>query len=349
MFSNQVMVCPNPDSCTYTSRQQQLQQLQVDVRNIYYALQFQISLGTQSDEDSYMELETRTSYFADTRDPVMVDSNRAAMVVTRIFLSYLQVVSLLQFPKLFPESLNSYVAFYSLITDAVPFVSLDCSMPDYSGTSKAFVRTLVAVLSLAYITAVCWAGWLVWTVSLYICARRGGRSTRGINAQLPFFHATFAHMTHVFTLTVVVVTFFFYPSCVKALLSIFDCEAVGHNAPSNPLMERAGVGHGLYWRQNYEQHCYEGEHSTLVWFLGIPGLVLLALGWPAFCAVWLYRHMDRLYMDRHFTELYSFVFEGFKPQYGWWESVITVRKLAVAALVVFLHVLENKGLQLLVR
>lgn len=48
-------------------------------------------LGTQSDEDSYMELETRTSYFADTRDPVMVDSNRAAMVVTRIFLSYLQV------------------------------------------------------------------------------------------------------------------------------------------------------------------------------------------------------------------------------------------------------------------
>lgn len=69
-----------------------------------------------------------------------------------------------------------------------------------------------------------------------VLCRRGGRSTRGINAQLPFFHATFAHMTHVFTLTVVVVTFFFYPSCVKALLSIFDCEAVGHNAPSNPLM-----------------------------------------------------------------------------------------------------------------
>lgn len=44
-----------------------------------------------SEHSSCVELETKTSYFSDTRDPVIEDSKRAAMVVTRIFLSYLQV------------------------------------------------------------------------------------------------------------------------------------------------------------------------------------------------------------------------------------------------------------------
>lgn len=35
----QVLICPNPDSCSYASREQQLQQLQVDVRNAYYTQQ----------------------------------------------------------------------------------------------------------------------------------------------------------------------------------------------------------------------------------------------------------------------------------------------------------------------
>lgn len=43
------------------------------------------------EDDSIVKLQPRTSYFSDTRDPVIKDSNRAAMVVTRIFLSYLQV------------------------------------------------------------------------------------------------------------------------------------------------------------------------------------------------------------------------------------------------------------------
>lgn len=36
-------------------------------------------------------------------------------------------------------------------------------------------------------------------------------------------------------------------------------------------------------------------------------------------------------------------------RYGWWESIVSLRKFAVALLVVFLHVLGAQGLQLLVR
>lgn len=74
------------------------------------------------------------------------------------------------------------------------------------------------------------------------------------------------------------------------------------------FQEHAGLDHGLFWRQDYAQECYHGEHSTLVWGVGIPGLVLLALGWPAFCAAWLYFNMDKLYTDRDFTELWVLFF-----------------------------------------
>lgn len=69
------------------------------------------------------------------------------------------------------------------------------------------------------------------------------------------------------------------------------------------MQRRAGLDHGLFWRQNYAQECYQGDHITLVWAVGIPGLVLLALGWPAFCAVWIHLNKDRLYVDQRFNEL----------------------------------------------
>lgn len=54
-----------------------------------------LSEGTEGkgkeEEDDAPRLEKRHSYFADERDPVIEDSARAAVVVNRIFLSYVQV------------------------------------------------------------------------------------------------------------------------------------------------------------------------------------------------------------------------------------------------------------------
>lgn len=36
-------------------------------------------------------------------------------------------------------------------------------------------------------------------------------------------------------------------------------------------------------------------------------------------------------------------------RYGWWESVVSLRKFSIALLVVFLHIISTQGLQLLVR
>ncbi|MEW5301128.1 MAG: hypothetical protein WDW36_004007 [Sanguina aurantia] len=293
-------------------------------------------------------LQKRPSYFADERDPVLEDSERAAVVVNRIFLSYVQVLALLQLPQLDPSSINGYLQFYTQITSTVAVISMDCSLPDTMAVSKATMRTIINGLSPIYISLVCWMGWVLWTAFLYIRARRGGKQTDGIDSSLWFLPGSLTYLTHVFTLTNVVVPFYFYPSAVKALLGIFDCDTVDTQVAAYPLMAQAGLNRGLYWRQDYGQECYEGAHKELVWSLGIPGMCLIGLGWPFCSALWLYLNQDKLYVDPRFTGLYSFIFEGFKPQFGWWEALISMRKLSIAALVVFLHVLDNEGLQLLV-
>lgn len=83
-----------------------------------------------SDDSSSVELETKTSYFSDTRDPVIEDSNRAAMVVTRIFLSYLQVRDRERFGQLWQARFN------------VHLVSVVCH-----SARKAFVMHIIIVTS----------------------------------------------------------------------------------------------------------------------------------------------------------------------------------------------------------
>lgn len=70
---------------------------------------------------------------------------------------------------------------------------------------------------------------------------------------------------------------------------------------THPIQARAGLSLGGYWRQDYGQQCYTGSHQALAMALGIPGLVLLAMGCPLACGLWLYKNTDKLYLDPDFT------------------------------------------------
>ncbi|MEW5320181.1 MAG: hypothetical protein WDW38_011274 [Sanguina aurantia] len=173
---------------------------------------------------------------------------------------------------------------------------------------------------------------------LQVClSGRGGGGARGVDETLPVLQGVSSYMARVTTMTTLTVVFFFYPTAIQSIMEIFDCDSVDTNTATNPLMARSGLSLGTYWRQDYSQQCYQGSHMALAMGLGVPGLVLLALGWPVGCGFWLYVNADKLYTDLPFTGMY-----------GWWESVVSIRKLAVALLVVFLHVLTAQGLQLLI-
>lgn len=64
------------------------------------------------------------------------------------------------------------------------------------------------------------------------------------------------------------------------------------------MQVEAGQKHSSrgYWVMDLGQECYTGRHAALAFGLGVPGLALLAVGWPVFVS-WLawrvvrHRHM----------------------------------------------------------
>ncbi|MEW5316540.1 MAG: hypothetical protein WDW38_007908 [Sanguina aurantia] len=242
------------------------------------------------------------SHFHDPRSPFLEDAQQAQAVVIRILLSYLQVLGLLQnVPHIYPSKVQRFLVISSQSTSPGAAVSLDCSLPAYETASKATIQTIVFALAPVYIVMACWIGWTLRAAALYHLARLSGKGRNGIDPTLPMLRGTSMYLARVLTMTCVVVVFFFYPASVQSLLEIFDCDVVDVGAPSNPLMARAGLSYGSYWRQEYSQQCYVGAHEALAMGLGVPGLALLALGWPFMCGLWLYMNTQKLYQDPHFT------------------------------------------------
>ncbi|MEW5306586.1 MAG: hypothetical protein WDW36_009041 [Sanguina aurantia] len=290
------------------------------------------------------------SLFHDNRSPFLEDAHCAKRVVVRILLSNLQVLGLLRnVPHLYPTSVQTFLAIASQVSSFGSAVSLDCSLPDHHRTvSKATIRTLINILAPLYVTAAAWVGWALWSLFLYHHARISAMGQAGGGSPAAAVRDTLQALARFLPMILVVVVFFFYPSAVQSLLEIFDCVVIDSGAPSSPLMARADLSYGLFWRQDYSQQCYVGAHNTLAMALGVPGLVLLAVGWPLICAVWLYTKTNKLYTDPALIGTFGFLFEGYQPRYCWWESVVTLRKLLIAVLVVFLHGLKNEGLELLI-
>ncbi|GFH15058.1 predicted protein [Haematococcus lacustris] len=108
---------------------------------------------------------------------------------------------------------------------------------------------------------------------------------------------------------------------------------------NNALATQAGLVTGTYWRKDYEQLCYQGPHLVLTWAVGVPGLLLLAAGLPMACAVWSgHTAARRGYSSRATASAVSssLLAAEYADRCCMWESVIMLRKLAVAAASVLL-------------
>lgn len=74
---------------------------------------------------------------------------------------------------------------------------------------------------------------------------------------------------------------------VDCLLRIFDCDVVDQASDASDLALEAGLVLGQHWRHDYRMSCYRGTHRLLTLLLGVPGLLVFALGCPVATAWWL--------------------------------------------------------------
>ncbi|KAG2493106.1 hypothetical protein HYH03_008769 [Edaphochlamys debaryana] len=277
--------------------------------------------------------------------------------VLKIFVSYIQVLALLQnVPLEIPGVMDVY---YRINNQATSYpgmlVSLDCSIPNGGSVSKAMIRVILAVLAPLYIFAGSLVYFVLWNLFEYhllqpwLAKRKNKKGKRKGHLRLPSFKIHISeYMPRQVIVTFITTMFFFYPNVVQSLMTIFDCQEVDSSTPSNPLADGIGLDTDAVWSQDFGETCYQGSHLGLVLGLGLPGCILIAVGWPLVSALLVAGKLPTCLINIRFTEdMTEFFLADFKAKYVWWESLVMLRKLAIAIIVTFLDGPTSAGVQLL--
>lgn len=133
------------------------------------------------------------------------------------------------------------------------------------------------------------------------------------------------------TLTFLVVSFVSYISLVKAAVQIFHCVDVFDGL----TIDDDGVHR--YWEEDTLIHCFVDSHLILSLTFGIP-LVLFSFLYPFFLAVFLIiaRNFDHL-ESMDVQETVGLFYRGYEKEFVFWDSIIMLRKAALAAIIVFAY------------
>ncbi|GIL55405.1 hypothetical protein Vafri_10963 [Volvox africanus] len=274
--------------------------------------------------------------------------------VVKIFVSYVQVLALLQnVPLEIPGVVDVY---YRINNQAISYpgilVSLDCSLPD-AGISKAFVRVILTVLAPLYIFAGAVIFFLAFNVvDYYILApyfvKHPTKRSRKRHLKLESFGMHLkVYLGRQLIVTFIAIFFFFYPSVVQSLMAIFNCQDVNVQESNNPLANGLGLRMERIWSQDYGLTCYKRSHLALTLGLGVPGVLLIAIGWPLMSALFMTGKLTMLNNIQITEDMTSFFLADFKARFAWWESVIMLRKLFIAVIVTLVDGSTYAGVQLL--
>ena len=87
------------------------------------------------------------------------------------------------------------------------------------------------------------------------------------------------HLRPCLVLVTLLLLFFTYPAATQQLVAIFSCTQVDRpNGQDGAGGYAAAVG--TFWNEDTAVHCWRGAHACLAFGLGLPGLLLLGLGFP---------------------------------------------------------------------
>ncbi|GLI60388.1 hypothetical protein VaNZ11_002398 [Volvox africanus] len=243
-------------------------------------------------------------------------------VVFKILVSYLQVSSLIRSVSVpWPSVLGVFLSLIKMVGNSVSaIVSIDCNLKD--GNLPISVQLVIITVCTPFvIMALALVVWL----SLFL-RHRIQRNPLGSSFS--------GYMRPRVIITVIAIVFYVYPDMTNTLLSLFSCPTVD---PEENQYSDFMEARGTYWGRDPNLKCYTKPHLYLVSILGGPGVLLFAIGAPIFSFIWLRTHHALLYTSPEFGVSYGFMYEDYRRESYFWDSIIMFRKLAVISVIVFLQ------------
>jgi hypothetical protein len=141
--------------------------------------------------------------------------------------------------------------------------------------------------------------------------------------------------------TCIVAAFFVHMSMTDASLKLLTCTRIVHDSsiPIAAGMALAAQPNSCpsQWRLAADlEVCCDNPAVTERFWMGIPGLLLYAVGIPAMAAGLLWAKRDQLAADDQTIATLGFLYNGFRSKAFFWETVVMLRKVLVSAVAVLL-------------
>jgi hypothetical protein len=88
-------------------------------------------------------------------------------------------------------------------------------------------------------------------------------------------------------------------------------------------------------KKDLDIKCWEGQHMKWVLYLGIPILAFWVIGIPLYAFILLFK--NRKVLDEfNMSSKYRMLYQGFKPQFYYWEFINIIRKTILVSVNAFL-------------
>jgi hypothetical protein len=208
----------------------------------------------------------------------------------------------------------------SSVSDQV--LSLDCVLPSagaqvgagasvFAGAALVLGTPLVCIVG----AGLFWGAASRWSGARFVAGSGAGAAPEAKPGRLRAADA--------FRLTVIVLMSTLHASLSKATLRLLTCRSLG----------------GRHWlAADMAVECWAADspHSTVGLPLAIPALLLFVLGIPAGTAALLWRQRREL-ASPAVRAKYGFLYASYREDTFYWDSVVLLRKLAIAAVAVFLR------------
>eukprot|EP00210_Caulerpa_lentillifera_P003769 g3601.t1 len=101
------------------------------------------------------------------------------------------------------------------------------------------------------------------------------------------------------------------------------------------------LGASNFWFYDTSVSFMQGPHAYVVGLIVLPVLIALTIGFPFALFFTLKKQKDRMH-EEEVVSSYGFLYKGYDAEHYYWETVIFVRKIVIAALSVFV---QNPELQ----
>jgi len=136
--------------------------------------------------------------------------------------------------------------------------------------------------------------------------------------------------------TVTSLFYLLYPTLCKQSFEMFNCRYIG-----------GALGGRLVLLQDFDEVCYEKNHLTMVFLLGLSQLLLYVLALPLLLLYFLQRNQMRL-EQTPVVARYGQFYVSFRPERYYWEAILSFRKVSVTMLSVLSLTIDVQNTMMLV-